>query len=62
MDKIYLGIVTHHFSHISIKVMALDLRQNLAFLVSTLTEGLTNQNKNPGLGAKISQVVSYFVK
>ena len=28
IDKIYVGIVTHHFSHICTSVMALDLRQN----------------------------------
>ena len=28
IEKIYLGIVTHHFSHICNRVMALDLRQN----------------------------------
>ena len=29
IDKIYYGIVTHHFSHICTSVMTLDLRQNL---------------------------------
>ena len=29
IDKIYVGIVTHHFSHICTRVMTLDLRQNL---------------------------------
>ena len=28
IDKIYIGIVTQHFSHICTRVMALDLRQN----------------------------------
>ena len=28
IDKIYVGIVTHHFSHICTRVMALDLSQN----------------------------------
>ena len=28
IDKIFVGIVTHNFSHISTRVMALDLRQN----------------------------------
>ena len=28
IDKIYIGIVTHHFLHICTRVMALDLRQN----------------------------------
>ena len=28
IDKIYVGIVTHRFSHIITRVMALDLRQN----------------------------------
>ena len=28
IDKIQVGIVTHHFSHICTRVMALDLRQN----------------------------------
>ena len=28
IDKIYVGIVTHHFSHICTGVMALDLLQN----------------------------------
>ena len=29
IDKIYDGIVTHHFSHICTRVMVLDLLQNL---------------------------------
>ena len=28
IDKIYIGIVTHHFTHICTRVMALDLLQN----------------------------------
>ena len=28
INKIYIGIVTHHLSHICTRVMALDLRQN----------------------------------
>ena len=28
IDKSYVGIVTHHFSHICTRVMALDLHQN----------------------------------
>ena len=28
IDKIYVGIVTHHFSRICTRVMALDLHQN----------------------------------
>ena len=29
---VYIGIVTHHFSHICTRVMALDLRQNFVFV------------------------------
>ena len=32
IDKIYVGIVTHHFSHIRTRVMALDLCQNFVSL------------------------------
>ena len=32
IDKIYVGIVTHHFSHIFTRVMALDLSQNFVYV------------------------------
>ena len=33
IDKILLGIVTRHFSHICTRAMALDLRQNFVPLI-----------------------------
>ena len=41
IDKIYFGIVAHHFSHICTRVLALDLRQNFVsihFLENKWTE------------------------
>ena len=41
IDKIYIGIFTHHFSLICTRVMALDLRQNFVsvqYLANKWTE------------------------
>ena len=41
IEKIYVGIFTHYFSHICTRVMALDLRQNfvsIQYLENKLTD------------------------
>ena len=45
IDKIYVGIVTRHFSHIRTRVMDLDLRPNLF----PLNIWRTNGQRNSGL-------------